>query len=225
MQVLQLNTLQLFRIREKLRMEEHKYISLLNNVREANGFLSLDEIIDLVAVDNIVYDCFSLLISKKVKIGKNNVFYPNVIISCGNDSELTIGNSNYFFSSTHFVAENEGKILIGNSNEFSDGGVCVKANMPGACTVFGNNGRYDGRINIFGKCIFETGSQIIGNINVYNCCLKEGGDYTEKNPDQRAGLLKGFGTVKGAIVNKGMVINGAGDFSKFPMELQSNYHK
>lgn len=206
-------------------MEEHKCILLLNSIRKANDFFSLDEIIDLIAVNNIVYDCFSLLVSKKVKIGKNNIFYPNIIISCDNDSELTIGDSNYFFSSTHFVAENGGKILIGNSNEFSDGGVCVKANMPGSSTVFGDNGRYDGRINIFGKCIFETGSQIIGNINVYNCCLKEGGDYTENNPDQRAGLLKGFGTVKEAIVNKGMVINGAGDFSKFPMELQSNYHK
>lgn len=206
-------------------MEEHKYISLLNNFRERNNFFSLDEIINLVAKNNIVYDYFSLLISRNVKVGKNNIFYPNVIISCDNDSKLTIGNCNCFFSSTHFVAENGGKILIGDNNEFSDGGVCVKANIPGACVVFGNNGRYNGRINIFGKCMFETGSQIIGNINVYDCCLKEGGDYTEKNPNQRAGLLKGFGTVRGAIVNKGMVINGIGDFSDFPIELQSNYHK
>ena len=180
---------------------------------------------ELVAVNNVVYDCFSLLISKKAKIGKDNIFYPNVNICCDDNSELIVGDSNYFFSSTHFVAENGGKILIGNRNEFSDGGVCVKANMPDANIVFGDNGRYDGRINIFGKCMFETGSQIIGNINVYNCCLKEGGNYTEKNPDERAGLLKGFGTVKSVIVNRGMVINGVGDFSKAPLEQQSKYHK
>ncbi len=204
---------------------EQKFITLANEIREKNGFLSLDEIMELVAVNNVVYDCFSLLISKKAKIGKDNIFYPNVNICCDDNSELIVGDSNYFFSSTHFVAENGGKILIGNRNEFSDGGVCVKANMPDANIVFGDNGRYDGRINIFGKCMFETGSQIIGNINVYNCCLKEGGNYTEKNPDERAGLLKGFGTVKSVIVNRGMVINGVGDFSKAPLEQQSKYHK
>lgn len=206
-------------------MEEKKYLTLLNDSRIKSDFFSVDEIINLIAANNIVYDCFSLLISKKVKVGKNNIFYPNVVISCDNHSELVIGDSNYFFSSTHFVAENGGKIIIGNNNQFSDGGVCVKANISGSKTIFGDNGRYDGRINIFGKCTFETGSQIIGNINVYNCWLKEGGDYTEKDPNQRAGLLKGFGTVKETVVSKGMVINGKGDFSKCPIELQSSYHK
>lgn len=206
-------------------MEEHKIKEFFNKIREENGFLSLDEIIELIAVNNIVYDCFSLLISKNAKIGKKNIFYPNIIISCDNESDLTIGDSNYFLSSTHFVAENGGKISIGNSNEFSDGGVCIKANMSESSIVFGNKGRYDGRVNIFGTCTFGTGSQIIGNINVYNCCLKEGEDYTEKDPNLRAGLLKGFGTVKGVIVDKGMVINGAGDFSKFSVEPQTNYHK
>ena len=139
-----------------LRMELQKYLAGLNAVREANGFLPIDEITNVIAAKNTVFDCFSLLISKKAKIGKDNIFYPNVIISCDKDSKLVIGDINCFFSSTRFVAENGGEIVVGSRNEFGSGGVCIKANIPESSIVFGSHGRYDGRINIFGSVCLKT---------------------------------------------------------------------
>lgn len=117
-----------------------------------------------------------------------------------------------------------GEIIIGSYNNFN-GGISAKSNVPNSKIIFSNNGRYDGKINIFGDCKFGEGSQIIGTINVYNCTLIGGGDYREENPDRRAGLIKGIGTAKNIVVDKGFVVNGFGDFAKAAQELQSNYHK
>ncbi|WP_313134334.1 hypothetical protein [Anaerocolumna sp.] len=200
-----------------------EYIEIMEKYRLENNFYTLSEM-RVLCKDNTIYDFFSVLISKNVTFGKNNIIYPGVIMEADMESNIAIGNHNVFFNNTHLEAKSSGEIIIGNCNNFMNGGISVRSNMPNSKITFSNNGRYDGRINIFGNCEFGEGSQIIGTINVYNCTLIGGGSYNEKDPDRRAGIIKGFGTAKNIVVNMGMVINGLGDFNKSALELQSNYH-
>lgn len=197
---------------------------MMDKFRADNDFYTLSEMCALCK-DNIIFDFYSVLISKNVTLGKDNIIYPGVIMETDLESNITIGSHNVFFNNTHVEAKCCGDITIGNYNNFMNGGISIRSNMPNSKIIFSNNGRYDGRINIFGNCLFGEGSQIIGTINVYNCTLIGGGDYNEKDPDRRAGLIKGFGTAKNIVVDKGMVVNGFGDFSQADLELQSNYHK
>ncbi len=201
-----------------------EYIGIMEKFRTENNFYTLSEMC-LLSKHNIIFDFFSVLISKNVTLGKDNIIYPGVIMETDLESNITIGSHNVFFNNTHLEAKYCGEIIIGNNNNFISGGISIRSNMPSSKITFSNNGRYDGRINIFGNCDFGEGSQIIGTINVYNCTLIGGGDYNEKNPDKRAGLIKGFGTAKNIVVDRGMVVNGFGDFSQATLELQSNYHK
>lgn len=197
---------------------------MMEKFRTENNFYTLSEMCDLCK-DNIIFDFYSVLISKNVTLGKDNIIYPGVIMETDLESNITIGNHNVFFNNTHLDAKCGGEIIIGSYNNFMNGGISIRSNMPNSKITFSNSGRYDGRINIFGNCEFGEGSQIIGTINVYSCTLIGGGDYNEKDPDRRAGLIKGFGTAKNIVVDKGMVVNGFGDFSQAPLELQSNYHR
>lgn len=202
-----------------------KVYEQINQTRKFHGFLTIDEIIDSISKKNIVHDPFSLLISNNVMIGEKNIFYPNTTIISAENSKITIGNSNLLFNGTHIETDNGAEIIIGDNNVFNVGPVCIKCNMPNAKIRIHNNSRYDGRINIFGNCNFGSGSQILGTINVYSCNLEKGGDFTEPNPEKRAGLIKGIGTARNLIVEQGMVINGFGNFEQANVEPQLNYHK
>jgi UDP-3-O-[3-hydroxymyristoyl] glucosamine N-acyltransferase len=197
----------------------------MNMFRNANGYYSIEELINNVGVNNTIVDPFSVLISRSVSLGKGNTIYPSVILHAEDGSGLRIGDGNLFSANTRIETANGALITIGNNNIFSNGIVCVKCNIKNGTMEFGSGCRFDGRINIFGNCTFGNGSQIIGTINVYNCNLVAGGDYTEPNPDNRAGLIKGVGTARGLSVNTGMVINGFGEFDQSNVEPQSNYHK
>ncbi len=197
----------------------------MNYYRQKNNYYTIDELMNKIGINNTIIDPFSTLISKELCIGQGNVFYPAVRIDVSADSSVIIGNNNIFSNNTVVFCENHSKIIIGDSNFFGDGQICIKCNMSNSTISFSNNGRYDGRINIYGSCKFGNGSQIIGTINVYNCCLIGGEDYNESDPWKRAGLIKGFGTAKNLTVNVGMVINGNGFFDQKSMEPQINYHK
>lgn len=202
-----------------------KWIEIMNGVREENGYYTLDEMCETICKNNIVFDVTSVLISKKVTLGSDNTIYPGVIIHADEQSDICIGNSNIFFNNTHLDAENGGQITIGNFNIFHDGGISIKCNVKNGRIKFGDHGKYDGRINIFGNCNFGSGSQLLGTINVYDCKLMKGGDFNEPDPDKRAGLLKGMGDARGLVVEMGMVINGRRYFDQDKIEPQSNYHK
>lgn len=196
----------------------------VDKYRILQNFYTVDEVINIIAKDNIVYDPYSLLISKNVKLGKKNVFYSNVIIKNDSSSVLIINDSNVFSSNVCIVAENGGEVNVGNNNFFDNGPISVKANINTSKIVFKDDGRYDGKINIYGICEFGSGSQILGNINIYNCKLKSGFSFRHPNPDERAGLIKGCGTAKDLIVPKGKVINGRNIFDQNKLENQSTYH-
>lgn len=197
----------------------------MNAARAESGFYTLEEMLEKVCRYNLVYDLYSTLISSGVELGIDNTFYPGIVLQADEGSLLRVGSANIFASGTHFTAENGGQILVGDHNLFDDGPVSVRSNRAGGVIRFADHGRYDGRINIFGNCDFGFGSQLIGTLNVYSCVLKPGGDFSEPDPDNRAGLLKGMGTAKGLTVEKGMVINGFGTFEQSSVEPQANYHK
>lgn len=200
-------------------------INYIDSYRERNHFYKIQELIEILGKENTLIDPFSILISKNILIGKGNIFFPGVALISDDSSSLTIGDNNVFSNGTRIESANNASIEIGNSNAFNDGTICVKCNIKGGAMIFGDRCRFDGRINIFGNCSFGSGAQIIGTINAYNCILFAGGDFSESDPDKRAGLLKGFGTAKNVTVGVGMVINGLGDFDSKNVEWQSNYHK
>ncbi len=204
-------------------MSMNNYIDSINLQREINGFLSIDETLALTKNGNIIIDPFSTLIGRNCEIGANNKFYPCTIFEVSNDGSISIGRDNVFYHNCYFVAD-KGKIVIGDNNQFGDGGFSAKANMIGSEIVVSNGGRYLNGVQLLGKTYLGSGSQIIGNITVQNCSLAAGENYTYPNPDERGGLLKGIGLARNLAIEKGMVINGNGDFEPTQMKNQSYYH-
>lgn len=196
----------------------------INLQRTRKNYLSIEETIELTQKGNTILDPFSVLISKNVIIGKNNIFYPNVIIEI-NDivSCITLGNNNIFYPQTFLLAENGGHIEVENDNRF-EGGVSIKANIADSLITIGNLGRYLNGVQMIGQCNFGSGSQVIGNITVQNCVLEEGESYLCGNPDLRGGLLKGFGIAKNLTIGKGKVIEGFGKFDPSNIRYQSFFH-
>lgn len=202
---------------------EESILDQIDRQRTAQGFRSIGELMGLADSGNTVLDPFSVLISSSVTLGKNNFFYPNVIIRAIDESDLSLGNGNVFYPST-FILADEGRVMIGDSNQFGDGGCAIKANMPDAAITIGDNGRYINGAQILGKTVLGSGSQVLGPITVQNCTLEAGTDYRSKDPDQRAGLLKGSGLARDINVPVGYVVNGDGQFAQDDLESQASYH-
>jgi len=203
---------------------DKQYIDAINVQRNRLGFLTIEETLALSSRDNIILDVFSLLISKICTIGRNNTFFPNVIIQCTSNGTIEIKDNNTFYPSCLLIAD-QGKILIGNNNQFGDGGCNIKANRLQAVITIGDNGRYINGPTIIGKTTLGSGSQIIGAVTVQDCILEEGVDFRAQNPDEQAGVLKGSGLARGVKVGKGKVINGQGIFDQQMIENQNSYHK
>jgi len=196
----------------------------LDEVRRQNGLLTMGEIIELSEQGNIIYDPYSVLISKDTVIGCGNVFFPNVCLFCSDKGTLlSVGDNNIFYSDTLLEASH-GTIQIGDANQFGEGGFVAKANRIGATIKIGSTGRYLGGVSVFGNTVLGSGSQLLGAIMAENCILEEGGDFRNDNPDMRAGLLKGSGIARGITVPVGHVIANIGSFSLSDLQKQSVYH-
>lgn len=190
-----------------------------NEIRRSAGFLTLPEL-EALAGANLIFDPYSTLIGRGVRLGTGNLLYPGVILQCAPEGCLTIGNGNEFLPGAHLDAGG-GLITVGDGNRFGDGPVSIH---PGGAVTIGDGCRLDGRIDILGVCCFGSGAQVLGSIRAYDCTLAPGGSYREPDPDLRAGVLKGCGTARGLTVPRGMVINGPGVFRRDMLEPQSNYH-
>ncbi|AUQ23952.1 hypothetical protein [Dickeya zeae] len=199
------------------------HLDMFDRIRLQNGFLTISQLVALCEKGNVIYDPFSVLISKHAEIGTGNIFYSNIILSASSGHILKVGNNNIFYSNT-VIEASAGSVCVGSENQFGEGGVTIKANRAGAMIEIGNDGRYLGGASIFGACRLESGSQVLGQITVDSCHLLAGGSWREPNPDNRGGLLKGYGTARNLMVGKGRVINGAGAFDESMLELQSTYH-
>jgi len=165
------------------------------------------------------------LIDRRVKLGDNNTFYPSVVIEIDDLGIITLGSNNVFFPMAFLFVAQGGQIEVGDNNQFGDGGVSIKANIPGAKISIGSSGRYLQSPQILGKeTSLGDGSQIIGNITVQNVTLDGGGNFSESNPDNRGAVLKGMGTAKNIHLQKGDVLNGWGTFDSSEIERQIKYH-
>lgn len=199
-------------------------IEIIDSQREAKGFLTIEEVLALNKKGNLILDPFSILISKRVKIGSQNIFYPSIIVEILNNGAISIDNGNTFFPQTSMLADN-GEIIIGNNNQFGDGGVSIKANQPGVKIRIGNEGRYLNGVQVIGNTSLGSGSQLIGGLlTVQDCSIENGLPYTHPEPDERGGVIKGFGVARNLTIKQGQVINGSGVFLEEDIKKQSFYH-
>ncbi len=198
-------------------------VDYMNDLRRRQGLLTIDEIVALGERGNTIYDPFSVLISRHAVIGRDNVFYPNVTLFCGEDSQLRLRDGNVLHPLTILDAAS-GPIRIGSGNQFGEGGLTIRCNRPDAAIEVGDDGRYMGGASVFGQTFLGSGSQLLGAIIVDSCRLEAGGSFRTPDPDARAGLLKGHGTARNLTVSQGCVIAGAGSFEADLMERQTAYH-
>jgi|SRR5687767_11388264 len=194
-----------------------------DNSRQAKGFLTSKEVAAVIGKANAVLDPYSLLVSRRVTVGKGNVFYPYVTIEQSDQGIISIGDNNTFYPGVYILGS-AGTVRIANHNEFGTGGCTIKANMPDAETAIGSHGRYCDGVSIMGKTTLGGGSQILGNITVQSCVLAGGGTLLEPDTDKRGAVLKGFGLARGLNLKTGQVVNGAGAFADALVEWQRAYH-
>lgn len=197
--------------------------AFVNDLRRARGLMTIDEIVDLVARGNVVFDPFSTLIAVAARIGTGNVFHPCITVDCAPGGELVIGDDNVFHANSTLLAET-GPVVIGSGNRFGEGGFVAKANRAGADIRIGDHGRYLGGVSVYGHCRLGSGSQILGAITADDCRLDGGASHSHSDPDERAGLLKGSGVARGLVVRIGHVIVGNGAFRQADEEAQSRHH-
>ncbi|MFP2925199.1 hypothetical protein ACLESO_08275 [Pyxidicoccus sp. 3LG] len=198
-------------------------LSALNAPRLAAGLLTIEEVLELASSGNVVFDPFSVLISRHARIGQGNVFHPCVTITCAATAELRIGDRNVFHTGTLMAAET-GPISMGDGNQFGEGGFTAKANSPGARIVIGDGGRYLGGASVFGQTELGSGSQVLGAITVDGCTLAGGAPFSDPEPDRRAAVLKGSGTARRLVLGVGQVIPGSGAFRLEDAKPQSFFH-
>jgi carbonic anhydrase/acetyltransferase-like protein (isoleucine patch superfamily) len=190
------------------------------DVRNERGFLSIDEVAALP--ETVVLDPHSVLISRGVRIGAGNVFYPNVVIE-SDGGNISIGTGNRFLPAMFIRAARGSGVEIGDDGEFGPGGVTVDA-APGDCVRIGDGVRINGGATIGGGAVLGAGSQVLGAVTVRGTELAAGAGHTEPDPDLRGGVLKGTGRAFGLRIGIGEVINGAGGFTQDAVERQRRYH-
>ena len=189
--------------------------------RHVSGFLT---VADLLARDDlVVHDPFSVLISQGVRIGAGCVFYPNVIIECG-DATVEVGRDNMFYPGVIVIAANEAKVSVGDGCVFGPGGIQVKAVAAGTVLSIGNGVRLANGADVTGSSTLGDGSQVLGAITAIDIGLGAGGSFSEPDPDKRGAVMKGRGRAVGIRLSQGEVINGNGDFAAAPVERQLAYH-
>jgi acetyltransferase-like isoleucine patch superfamily enzyme len=149
------------------------------------NFLSTNDLQQLEG--NTFYSPISTLISPAVVIGKNNIFYPNVVIECTTEGSITIGDDNIFYPGT-YITSSAGFVHVGSGNDLGPAGLTIKANNPDAAIEIGDQGRYTDGASIMGRTTLGSGSQVLGAITVQNCTLEEGGSFQENDPDKRGAV-------------------------------------
>jgi hypothetical protein len=176
-------------------------VAQLDRIRAGRGFLTIAETLALADSGNVVLDPFSLLVSRAVRIGSRNVFYPGVTL----------------------VSDPGGTIVVGSENQFGEGGFTARAE-GGAVIEIGDGGRYTLGASLTAPAQLGSGSQILGAIAVQDCVLGAGGTFRDLDPDARGAVLKGVGRARGLRLARGQVIQGDGVFDAADIKPQSFYH-
>lgn len=195
----------------------------LDATRRQFGLLTIREVMENVARNNVVLDPFSLLIGVSASFGRGNVFRPHVEIMTEDDGSVVVGDDNRFLSGCAIRAS-AGRIEIGNGNWLGEGGLVIDADRADAAIEIGDEGRYRYGAVIRGKATLGSGSQVLGPVIVDDCSLGAGRSFLEPDPDQRGGVLKGVGPARGLTVPRGQVIASYGPFAQHAMQPQRFFH-
>ncbi|MFI5532493.1 hypothetical protein ACIA8O_28570 [Kitasatospora sp. NPDC051853] len=198
-------------------------IAALDATRTAAGLRTVTELLE-PGGGNLVHDPFSVLISRRVTLGRGNVFYPGVTVECDPESSCAIGSGNVFRPGAVVLAEAGGSVRIGDGNLIGDGGARIKANRADAAVEVGDRARLLNGPEIVGRSVIGDGCQVIGAIAAQSVRLTGGGDHAYPDPDGRGAVLKGSGLARGLALAVGEVVNGNGDFAVAPVERQRAYH-
>ncbi|MGW4647191.1 hypothetical protein [Kitasatospora sp. NPDC004289] len=199
------------------------WLAVLDAARTAAGLRTVTELL-APGDGNVVHDPFSVLISRRVTLGQDNVLYPGVTLECDELSSCSIGSGNVLRPGTAVLAEAGGSVRIGDRNLFGDGGARIKANRADAAVVVGDRTRLLNGPEVVGRSEIGDGCQVIGAVAVQSVRLAGGGDHAYPDPDGRGAVLKGSGLARGLSLEAGEVVNGSGDFAAAPVERQRAYH-
>jgi len=193
--------------------------------RSALGFLTVAETDALADGGVRILDPYSTLVSRGVQIGPDTIVYPGVIMRRDATSSLTVGSGNVLYPGCLLMAERGGRLAIGDNCELGPGGVQVKANMPDAEIVLGDQVRLLNGAELTGRSRLGHGTQIIGPVSAQSVQLGGGlGGYSWPDPDERGALLKGVGQARGISLARGEVVSCQPSFGTADIERQVRYH-
>lgn len=198
-------------------------VDQVDKQRKQLGFLTIEETLELARQGNVILDPWALLISRNARLGKNNVFYPNVVIHADNDGDVKIGDANTFYPMAYLEAR-QGTISIGCNNQFGEGGVSIKANRSGNHIEIEKNGRYLSGAVVVGNSILGSGTQVLGAVTVENCTLMGGQSFNDPDPDLRGAVVKGNGLIRDLSLRVGDVVVANGLPPSFVLQRQSELH-
>ncbi|MFE6750109.1 GNAT family N-acetyltransferase [Kitasatospora purpeofusca] len=177
----------------------------LDRLRRERGLLTPAELLDLAEYGVAVLDPFSVIVSRRVEIGPDNVLHPGVVIECDERSHCSIGPGNILYGGTRIAATDGGRVTVGARSLIGDGGTRILAGAHESITI-GDEVRLTDGAEVLGDSLLGHGSQILGPVSARSVELAPGLPYTHPDPDGRGGVLKGVGRASGVLVGAGDVL-------------------
>ncbi len=196
----------------------------LDRLRRERGLLTPAELLDLADQGVTVLDPFSVIVSRRVEIGADNVLHPGVVIECDERSHCTLGPGNVLYGGTRISATDGGRVTVGARSRIGDGGTRIIAGAHESIGI-GDGVRLMDGAEVTGDSLLGHGSQILGRISARSVELAAGLPYTHPDPDGRGGVIKGIGRAAGALVGTGEVLYDLGaDLIDTEPKRQRLYH-
>ncbi|WP_262298912.1 hypothetical protein [Microvirga sesbaniae] len=194
-----------------------------DEARRRLGFLSQGDTAALSRRGILVPDPGSVLISGDVRLEDDVVLWPNVVLQIADGGTVAVARGTQLFPGTRIVAAG-GWVGIGADAEIGEeGGFTLKA-AAGDTIAVGDGARLLGGGSLTRSNRIGRGAQILGPIRCQTCTLRDGGTHRDPEPDERGGVLKGFGVARGIEVPQGHVIQAFGLFADAVMRRQSYFH-
>ncbi|SDT73863.1 Protein N-acetyltransferase, RimJ/RimL family [Streptomyces sp. TLI_053] len=196
----------------------------LDRLRRDRGLLTPAELLDLAEHGVAVLDPFSVIVSRRVELGPDNVLHPGVVVECDERSHCAVGPGNVLYGGTRISATDGGRITVGARSLIGDGGTRILAGAHESVRI-GDEVRLMDGAEVLGDSLLGHGSQILGRISARSVELAAGLPYTHPDPDGRGGVIKGIGRAAGVLVGTGEVLHDIGhDLTETVPERQRLYH-
>ncbi|MER7702861.1 GNAT family N-acetyltransferase [Kitasatospora sp. NPDC097605] len=195
----------------------------LDRLRRERGLLTPTELLELAEYGVAVLDPFSVIVSRRVKLGPDNVLYPGVVIECDERSRCAVGPGNVLHGGTRITAVDGGSVTIGARSEFG-GGTRISAGAHESIEI-GDEVRLMGGASVTGDSLLGDGSQILGGISAHSVELAAGRPHGYPDPDGRGGVIEGYGRATGAVVPTGdQIFNIGYEIGHTTTDRQRSYH-